>query len=111
MKNLQKSFENAKQEDLNSGSLKFSVDFVSNFKLFEVATDWLKTDERVKALAIRSGGGNQIALDFRYDTSGLPRGQRRGNTLDKLFKPYFKEKLGGDYMIGWDYGSPTIVIK
>jgi hypothetical protein len=105
------SFEEAKNPDLESGALKFSTDYVSKSKLFEVVSQWVQDDPNVLNASIRSGGGSQIAMDFRYDSSGAPEEEKGGNILRKKLVPYFEEKLGGDFIVGWDYADNTIVIK
>lgn len=111
MKDLQKSFEDATQDELLSGCIKFSTDYVSKAQLYAAAVEWAESDERVKALGIRGGGGGTHALDFRYDASGLDEKTQKGGSLEKIFKKFFSEKLGGDYLKGWDYSIPTVIIK
>lgn len=111
MKDLKKSFEEATNENLQSGCLKFSSDYVSKAQLYAAATDWVQSDERVKLASIRGGGGGSHALDFRYDVSGLDKDMQKGASLEKIFKKFFKEKLGDDYIKGWDYSIPTVMIK
>lgn len=111
MKDPQKAFEDANNEDIYSGCVKFSSDFVSRFQLYQAAQEWANSDDRVKALAIRGGGNSSHALDFRYDVSGMGDDVKKGKILEKVFKPFFTEKLGSDYMKGWDFSYPTTLIK
>ena len=111
MKDLQKSFEEATAQDLQSGCLKFSSDYVSKAQLYVAAVEWAKTDERVLSASIRGGGGNSHALDFRYDVSGLDKDVHKGGSLEKIFKPFFSKQLGADHMKGWDYSIPTVIVK
>ncbi len=104
-------FKDCRVEDLESGSLKFSTDYVSTQLLFEAAEKWITEDPNVQSLSIRIGGAGQLALDFRYDTSNEPDNRKRGATLNKIFKPFFTEYFGDDYMVGWDYSSPTTIVK
>lgn len=106
-----KTFESAMRRDFESGSLKFSSDYVSKAHLFEASSKWAKEDQRLIRASIRPGGNDQHALDFLYNTENLPESSKKGSTLHKIFKPAFEKLLGGDYMVGWDYGSPTYVVK
>lgn len=111
MNKIMNTFEKAKVEDLESGSLKFSSDYVSRKQLFEAVSKWAESDVRVLRASIRPGGNSQYALDFSYDTADVPESDKRGATLHKIFKPTFEKLLGGDYMVGWDYGSATYIVK
>jgi hypothetical protein len=106
-----KDFKEAKDENLQSGVLKFSVDYVSTNELYKAVSKWVESDKRVLAASIRGGGSNQHAVDFRYDTSELSEDRKDGNVLYTVFKPFFKEYFGEDYLLGWDYASPTIIVK
>lgn len=111
MKNAKKAFEDARNDDLSSGSLKFTATYVSVFQLYQAAKNWVEKDNRVLSASIRVGGKNQHALDFRYDLQGLPEKLRGGQTLEKVFKPFFQEEFGDDYLTGWDHSNPTFIIK
>lgn len=108
---MKEDFEKSIHQDIESGTLKFSRNFVSTFQLFTAAKKWVETDDRVLSAAIRPGGSNQNALDFRYNTEGLQDSKKKGSSLHEIFKPFFEQELGDDYLIGWDFGSETVIIK
>jgi hypothetical protein len=112
MKDLITSFEEAKAQSKGfySGCFKFTTDYVSAYQLYQVAQEWLKTDKNVLQASIRSGATRQIALDFRYDARELSLEEHK-SLFHKNFIPYFKEKLGGDFMPGYDFSADTIVIQ
>jgi hypothetical protein len=111
MKQENKSYEEAKQANIDSGSLKFSTDYVSTKQLYDTVCEWVNSDERVHLASIRIGGSGQHAVDFRYNIKGLPEDSIRGNLKDKVFRPFFERSLGGDYLVGWDHSTPTIIVK
>ncbi len=113
MNKNEKAFESSKEKNFFSGALKFSSDYVSKAELFDAASRWTAADKNVLRVSIRQGGTDQHALDFMYDLSGLSNSQcpKGSSVLGMVFKPAFKEYLGGDYMIGWDCGQPTYIVK
>lgn len=108
---MENDFKDKRQKDLQSGCLKFSTDYVSTQQLFEAAEKWAESDKNVLALAMRQGGHGQIALDFKYDTTDADDDSKRGRSLDMIFKAFFTEYFGNDYMVGWDFSSPTTIVK
>lgn len=106
------SFEEAiaRGETIVSGTLKFSTDYVSTFLLYQATLEWINSDKNLISASIRGGGSAQKALDFKYDMKNV-KGIKAEAALHKIFVPFFKEKLGGDYIKGWDYSSDTILIK
>lgn len=111
MDKSKEAFLKATKPDLQSGALKFETDFVSKFEIYNAVAKWAKEDERLLHATIRHGGDGQIAVDFLYQTEGLPKEKRGGKSLNTLFKPYFQNALGGDYLTGWDYSDNAIRVK
>lgn len=110
-KTLEQEFKDTQQEYIESGCIKFEQDFVSTFEIYKAAKKFAKEDKNVLAASVRKGGQNQIALDFKYDTKNIHDKKRRGNLLEEVFKPFFKEAFGEDYITGWDYSNKTTIIK
>ena len=99
------------QDALISGALKFSTDYTSKQQIYEAVLEWVKTDTHILAAAIRGGGDEQIAVDFRYDASHLGLEKGLGSKLISLAKEFFIPKLGERSLIGWDFSSGAIVVK
>lgn len=108
MDKIQKMFEDSKKEIL-VGNLKFSSDYVSYFELFRAVSKWIEADKNVLSATVRGGGG-QVALDFKYDLSKVSK-KEADSSLHTIIKPAFKELLGDDYLVGWDYSTSGIVVK
>ena len=99
------------QETLLSGALKFSTDYVSKQQVYEVINQWVKDDSHVLLAVIRTGGDDQIAVDFRYDGSEMKGEGDLGSQMIRYFKEYFIPKLGQKAIKGWDFSSDSVVIK
>ena len=99
------------QETLLSGSLKFSTDYVSKQQVYEAISQWVKDDSHVLLAVIRTGGDEQIAVDFRYDGSDMQGERGLGSKMISFFKEYFLPKLGDKSVVGWDFSSDAIVVK
>ncbi len=106
-----KNFEEAKDSTMQSGSLKFDLDYVSTKQVYEAAQKWAESDSNLLLVSVRGGGSNQAAVDFRYLAPELAEGLSGGTLLHSKFKPFFEKVLGGDYIKGWDYANPTYIIK
>lgn len=107
---LKDQFTKARKDTLFSGCLKFSTEFISTFDLYKAALAWAESDKRVKALSIRGGGSNQNALDFRFDMEGATEKELRGETLRKVFFPFFEEYFEEGCIEGWDYSNGTVTV-
>lgn len=108
---LMEAFDNARHENVQSGAFKFSTEYVSYFELFKAAQAWAEDDDNVISLRLRPGGQHQISLDFAYDTTSLPEEDKMGKFEEAIVRPYFKERLGGDFLKYRDYGSTTYIVK
>jgi hypothetical protein len=103
-----KNFKEDEKQNILSGAIKFSTDYVSKQQIYEAVVKWSEEDSNVKYVALRLGGTDQFAMDFRYE---LQDGEIKTTEMRKQIVEYFENNLQSGVVVGWDLSSPTIVIK
>lgn len=103
---LKEQFQKAQKANLTSGVVKFNLDYISTYQLYCAVVAWKKEDSNVISTCLRSGGSSgDIALDFIYS------GSRADKVLTKVIRPFFEQKLGGDYVTYYDFADEAIHIE
>lgn len=108
-KSLKEAFEASYNDQIVSGSIKFSNKYCSQFDIYKAATKWAQSDAAVVYASIGTSGDDFIVIDFRFDEE-LSKKRPKSFTHDYI-KPLFEEMLGGDYIQAWSINRGCVVIK
>lgn len=110
MSNSKESFVESKRF-LITGTFKFSTEFVSIFDLYSAAEKFSEENREVEMLSIRSSGQNMLAVDIRFNPKDYPKESAYHTFTHEIFKPFFEEELGGDYVDWWELHDTAYIIK
>ena len=110
-KNLKEAFETSIKNGEISGMLIFSSQFISQFDVYKAIVEWSSEDKGVIYLALRFDQDNSHIVDFRYDEKQATLNIKPKSFIHDYLKPYFKEKLGDDYLKAWSVDRTAIIVK